>query len=140
MASSGIAVDVLPSQLRKPSPFLTFTYILVGFAISLLVVMAPWIHSTVATVALNLVRHTAAAQAAGNETKPEWSKPSESDINDLDKVINGKGVWGFIYNSSQTPDDKYGIYNWCNMPHVRKQEYVVPDSEYELQYVEVVRV
>ena len=137
MASFGIALDVLPSHLRKLSPFLTLIYIAVGFGISLFVVMAPWIHSTVAAVALNIVH---AAAQAGNETKPEWNKPSQSDINDLDKVINGKGVWGFIYNSSQTPDDKYGIYNWCNMPHVRKQEYVVPDSEYELQYVEVVSI
>jgi len=67
-----------------------------------------------------------------------WHPPSKTEINDLDKVLSGKGVYGFIYDSSNTPDDKYGSYNWCNMPHVRKREYVRPSREYELQYVELV--
>lgn len=70
----------------------------------------------------------------------KWYPPSERTINDLDKVMNGHGVYGFIYNSSVTPDDKYGEYNWCNMPHVRKKEYMKMDPAYELMYVEVVSI
>ena len=50
------------------------------------------------------------------------------------------GKYGYIYDSSKTPDDKYGVYNWCNMPHVRKTEYVKASDEFELQYVEVVSI
>ncbi|KDN66858.1 putative histidine acid phosphatase [Colletotrichum sublineola] len=79
----------------------------------------------------------AAAAAAGVDVT--WHAPAKSDVNDLTAVINGEGVWGFIYDTSETPDDKYGQYNWCNMPHVRKTEYVKPSSdEYELKYVELV--
>ncbi|OHF02449.1 hypothetical protein CORC01_02144 [Colletotrichum orchidophilum] len=67
-----------------------------------------------------------------------WHAPSQTEVNNLTAVINGKGVWGFIYDTSETPDDRYGQYNWCNMPHVRKTEYVKPSEEYELKYVELV--
>lgn len=69
----------------------------------------------------------------------KWYAPQKSDINDLGAVSSASGVYGFIYNSSKTPDDKYGVYNWCNMPHVRRSEYVKPSEEYELKYVELVR-
>lgn len=69
----------------------------------------------------------------------KWHAPSKSAVNDLDGVFSSKGVYGFIYNSSTTPEGEYGTYNWCNMPHVRKTEYVKPSSDYELQYVELVR-
>ncbi|KAL1717692.1 histidine phosphatase superfamily [Schizophyllum commune] len=61
--------------------------------------------------------------------------PNATEINDLDFVLNGSGAPG-VYNSSQSPD--YGVYNWCNMPHVRAAEYVTPPSEYKLKYVEVI--
>lgn len=67
-----------------------------------------------------------------------WTAPKKTDINDLDKVLDGSGVNGFIYNSSHTPDKDYGTYNWCNMPHVRKREYKKAPSGYKLQYIEVV--
>lgn len=75
-------------------------------------------------------------RAAGIST--QWYKPAQSNINDLDSAAHGHGVYGFIYNSSITPHGDYGAYNWCNMPHVRRTEYVVPPKEYELQYVELV--
>ena len=78
---------------------------------------------------------SAAAQAPVDLS---WHAPAQTELNDLTKVIEGTGVYGYIYNSSQTPADKYGIYNWCNMPHVRKTEYVEPSKEYRLKYVEVV--
>lgn len=67
-----------------------------------------------------------------------WHKPNASVINDLKGVIDGEGVWGYIYNTSVTPDEKYGVYNWCNMPHVRAKEYPRAKVGYKLQYVEVV--
>lgn len=69
-----------------------------------------------------------------------WYAPSQTLINNLTHVASNTttGVYGFIFNSSTTPDDEYGTYNWCNMPHVRAQEYVVPSDEYELAYVELV--
>jgi hypothetical protein len=69
-----------------------------------------------------------------------WYPPNTTKINDLNAAINGTEVFGgFIFNSSQNPDGKrYGTYNWCNMPHVRREEYVIPPAEYQLEYVEVV--
>ncbi|KAH7078813.1 cytochrome P450 [Paraphoma chrysanthemicola] len=67
-----------------------------------------------------------------------WYPPKKSWINDLGQVLNGTGTNGFLFNGSQTPDGvAYGTYNWCNMPHVRAQEYPRVSGEYELRYVEV---
>jgi hypothetical protein len=89
--------------------------------------------SFIAAVAASLARHGNAATVSLS-----WHAPNASAINDLSQVIGGYGVYGFIYNSSVTPTDQYGVYNWCNMPHVRATEYKKPSSEYKLQYVEVV--
>lgn len=69
-----------------------------------------------------------------------WYAPSQTLVNNLTNVVSNSttGVYGFIYNSSQTSDEEYGTYNWCNMPHVRATEYIVPEDEYELVYVELV--
>ena len=48
--------------------------------------------------------------------------PTSSNLNNLNFVLNGSGTPG-IFNSSLTSEKEYGIYNWCNMPHVRSQEY-----------------
>ena len=48
--------------------------------------------------------------------------PSSSRVNNLTYALSGTDAPG-IYNSSLTPNAKYGTYNWCNMPHVRKKEY-----------------
>lgn len=72
------------------------------------------------------------------EVDTKWYAPSKNQVNDLDAVPTATGVYGFIYNSSKTPDGDYGVYNWCNMPHVRRAEYVRPGAEYELKYVELV--
>jgi hypothetical protein len=73
-----------------------------------------------------------------NAIDTAWHKPNATRINNLDKVLSGDGVYGFIFNSSHTPDREYGQYNWCNMPHVRRSEYRKAPDEYELQYIEVV--
>ena len=67
-----------------------------------------------------------------------WHAPKKSWINDLGQVLNGTGTNGFVFSGSQLPKGvKYGTYNWCNMPHVRKEEYPRASKEFELVYVEV---
>ncbi|KAK4942617.1 hypothetical protein LTR28_008645 [Elasticomyces elasticus] len=80
------------------------------------------------------------AHAAGTSSVDlNWYPPVVSFINDLATVINGTGVNGFVFNSSVLPAGvPYGTYNWCNMPHVRPQEYLQVDESYMLEYVEVV--
>ncbi|CAG1969898.1 unnamed protein product [Fusarium graminearum] len=75
----------------------------------------------------------------GSDPKLKWYPPSENKVNSLKGAIDGEGTYGFIFDSSVTPDEKYGTYNWCNMPHARKREYKKPEKEYELQYVEVIQ-
>ncbi|KAG9257651.1 histidine phosphatase superfamily [Emericellopsis atlantica] len=71
--------------------------------------------------------------------KQEWHAPAESNVNNLTTAVHGQGTYGFIFNRSDTPDDKYGTYNYCNMPHVRAKEYVKVDKNaFELQYVELI--
>ncbi|KIW01349.1 uncharacterized protein PV09_07121 [Verruconis gallopava] len=68
-----------------------------------------------------------------------WHPPAASWITDLTEVVNGTGVHGFIFNSSSLPANvPYATYNWCNMPHVRREEYVVPSVDYQLEYVELI--
>ncbi|KAF2467187.1 histidine acid phosphatase-like protein [Lindgomyces ingoldianus] len=68
-----------------------------------------------------------------------WHAPKKTWINDLSQVIDGNGTHGFIFNGSGLPPGTpYGSYNWCNMPHVRAEEYPVANNEYELEYVEVI--
>ena len=70
-----------------------------------------------------------------------WYPPSNSQINDLDAVINGTDVFGFIFSdvyiSPSNASD--AIQNWCNMPHVNSDTYPVPQADHTLEYVEVVR-
>jgi 2-phosphoxylose phosphatase len=69
-----------------------------------------------------------------------WHAPNSSVINNLTAVVNGTGIYGFIFSSSATPSGvPYSTYNWCNMPHVRAQEYPPAPNEYKLEYVELVR-
>ncbi|KIW15986.1 hypothetical protein PV08_06037 [Exophiala spinifera] len=68
-----------------------------------------------------------------------WHAPNETHVNNLDFVVNGTGANGFIYNTSVTPATAgYSTYNWCNMPHVRQQEYVKAPEGYKLEYVELI--
>ncbi|KAK0437736.1 phosphoglycerate mutase-like protein [Desarmillaria tabescens] len=65
--------------------------------------------------------------------------PRSTNINNLTYVVNGTTDAPGIYNTSTTPDSEYGTYNWCNMPHVRVNEYVTPSSNYTLEYVEIIQ-
>lgn len=67
-----------------------------------------------------------------------WHPPDPGAINNLDLNLGSDGVFDFIFDTSLTPDERYGQYNYCNMPHVRRREYVVAPAEYELVYVEIV--
>lgn len=69
-----------------------------------------------------------------------WYAPSSTQVNDLDTVINGSGMYGFIFNNSHAirGNDYYGGYNYCNMPHVNRQTYVQVPEDYTLDYVELV--
>jgi hypothetical protein len=74
-----------------------------------------------------------------DSTSLSWYGPKASWITNLSDIINGTGTHGFIFNTSESPlSIEHGYYNWCNMPHVRKGEYAIVDSKYELEYVEVV--
>ncbi|KIK54122.1 hypothetical protein GYMLUDRAFT_177836 [Collybiopsis luxurians FD-317 M1] len=64
--------------------------------------------------------------------------PKSTNLNNLTFVLNGTGAPG-IFDSSVTPDSEYGIYNWCNMPHVRQREYKTPSSQFRLKYIEVIQ-
>jgi acid phosphatase len=64
-----------------------------------------------------------------------WYPPAQYEVNNLTTVINGTGVYGFVFNSSQAP---LNTYNWCNMPHTNVETYVRPSAEYKLKYVEVI--
>lgn len=119
------------SQDGRTTTLLAIFTLLFGSIFSIVFTMAPWMYSAVMAVVLGLFKPARAVSG-------QWQAPAQTDFNSLTKVLNGEGVYGFIYNSSITPDEKYGTYNWCNMPHVRIQEYVKPSSEFELQYVEVV--
>lgn len=77
--------------------------------------------------------------ALAHDADLSWHAPRQSLINNLTNVLSDSGVYGFIYDSSETSEADYGTYNWCSMPHVRKTEYVKPSCDYELIYVELVR-
>jgi hypothetical protein len=94
--------------------------------------------SFLAALTASLAQHGKAAVTPNVDLS--WHAPNTTFINNLTQVIGGSGVYGFIYNSSNTPSAEYGLYNWCNMPHVRATEYEKPSSEYKLQYVEVVSI
>jgi hypothetical protein len=67
-----------------------------------------------------------------------WSPPNATWISNLTNIINGTGTFGFVFSADGPPKGQYGEYSWCNMPHVRTQEYPRVGNDFELIYVEVV--
>jgi hypothetical protein len=102
--------------------------------------MGIWSRAGAVSLALAALRSSGAGNAvvAAQGVDIGWYPPARTDLNNLTAVLAGSGVYGFIYDTSETPDGEYGTYNWCNMPHVRKKEYVRAPPEFELQYVELV--
>lgn len=88
-----------------------------------------------------LLMATWASASTSNNTKAvdtSWHPPKKSWVNDLDQVMNSTGTHGFVFSGSQLPAGvPYGTYNWCNMPHVRREEYKKAGDGFELIYVEV---
>ncbi|KAL5427907.1 hypothetical protein PMIN04_001109 [Paraphaeosphaeria minitans] len=79
------------------------------------------------------------AVAQNSTIDPSWHPPKKTWINDLGQVLNSTGTHGFYFNGSALPaSSSYGTYNWCNMPHVRREEYPKASEEYALEYVEVI--
>ena len=79
---------------------------------------------------------SASCNASNTTIDLSWHPPVKSEIDNLGTVINGTGIYGFIFNSSQGP---LNTYNWCNMPHVNPTTYPkLNDSSYKLEYVEVI--
>ena len=70
-------------------------------------------------------------------SNPFWYPQNETQLDDLEVVINGTAAFGFIFSDAYTPPGS-GVQNWCNMPHVNKKNYPVPRADYTLEYVEVV--
>lgn len=114
-----------------PVPFLTLGALVLSFSVYTLV-NTMWTSRSVTIPLAALISTSSAA------VDLKWYPPASTQINDLSSAINGTGVYGYIFDTSSTPEHKYGTYNWCNMPHVRKAEYVTPSNEYKLRYVEVI--
>ncbi|KAI9149144.1 Chitinase [Paramyrothecium foliicola] len=124
----------IPAKPIAAKSFVVFGLSVASCALLFGTMSPSWKFPAAALAIFSHVRPGAVAQAVDID----WHAPAKTDINDLDKVLSAKGVYGWIYDSSETPDDKYGTYNWCNMPHVRSKEYVKAKDEFKLQYVEVI--
>lgn len=79
--------------------------------------------------------HSSGQCAALTNVSLEWHAPDKYYVNNLDTVINGTGIYGFIFNSSQGP---LNTYDWCNMPHTNPKTYPRASRDYKLEYVEVI--
>ncbi|SGZ57183.1 CIC11C00000000788 [Sungouiella intermedia] len=80
-----------------------------------------------------------AVALAGEARVPTHYPPIVNEITNLTDVFNDElDTNGGHYNGSYVSPEAYGEYNFCNMPHVRKLEYLVPESGFKLQYVEVI--
>lgn len=95
--------------------------------------------STITASLLATVHGQISSCPAPASANTAWYSPNQTQINSLGSVLNGTGVYGFVFNGSMTPSSEpYSTYNWCNAPHTRAQEYVRPNSSFKLEYVEVV--
>ncbi|KAK9465795.1 histidine phosphatase superfamily [Lipomyces arxii] len=87
-------------------------------------------------ILIALSTSAAAAVAVSTESITHYS-PANVSIGNLRDVLDpSTRTNGGFYNTSTVPNDQYGAYDYCNMPHVRAQEYQAPEG-YSLQYVEV---
>ncbi|KPI37932.1 uncharacterized protein AB675_3082 [Cyphellophora attinorum] len=68
-----------------------------------------------------------------------WHPPNATSVNNLTAVLNDSGVYGLLINPVTPSEVPYSTYNYCNMPHVRRQEYQPAPPEYKLEYVEVIQ-
>ena len=102
------------------------------------VAMHLWRHVPSFALALTLSGPTQ-GQNVSSEVDSQWRKPAKFWDTDLRETIDATGTFDFTFNSSSLPKGvKYGSYDYCNMPHVRRQEYKIPLKEFRLEYVEVI--
>src|SRR5271170_4556122 len=132
----------MPFPVLRPLPILFF------IVFPLLIFGSALLHSIMRFLPANGfllltgVRHAYSLCETVNQSSIDlsWDPPNSTSINDLATVINGTGVFGFIFNTSITlASVSYSTYNWCNMPHVRPTEYIKAPEAYKLEYVELVR-
>lgn len=82
---------------------------------------------------------TAQAASLADSIDAQWHAPAKYWDQSVEETVDASGTYNFIFNSSTDPAGvPYGGYNYCNMPHVRRQEYKVAPKEYQLEYVEVI--
>lgn len=81
----------------------------------------------------------ATSQNASSAVGLGWYPPKNNSVNSLSSAVNSSGTYGFIFNSSHTPESvPDSTYNWCRMPTVKPEEYTQPPTDqYKLEYVEV---
>lgn len=117
----------------------SFLFFLSALAICFVSLLAPKMASFLFRLAPSLVFATA-TNSSSQIVDLNWYPPRNTSVSSLSSAINGTGVYGFIFNSSQTPPSEpyAGTYNWCNMPHVRRSEYPAVNSSLKLAYVELI--
>ena len=123
---------------------LGWSLLFIAFSIVLFVLFKlAMLASTYVPLALGFSVLQVQSQLSTNSTVGiKWYPPNRTEIDDLATAVNGTGVYGFVFNSSYTEagNSYYGGYNWCNMPHVNVDTYLRPSADFELEYVEVVRI
>ncbi|WPH01900.1 Hypothetical protein R9X50_00475400 [Acrodontium crateriforme] len=126
-------------KLAGRNTFSMLIFLPTAFLLSLLVLSTYYVMriSTLSAASAAAWSLTSAATSCKANTTVDlnWYPPVNWNINNLTTVINGTGIYGFIFNSSQGP---LNTYNWCNMPHVNPKTYPRAPQGYELSYVEVI--
>lgn len=92
--------------------------------------------AAVGTCSARSAHSGAQCSIAASNVSAVWHPPAQYFVNNLTLTLNSTGTYGFIYNTSQSPQGT--SYNWCNMPHVNPTTYKKPSSDYRLEYVEVI--
>lgn len=76
---------------------------------------------------------------SASATSVTHNPPIANQYSNLSAVFDNSSLTNNgVYNGSYVADSEYGVYNFCNMPHVRASEYATPELGFELQYVEVI--
>ena len=133
------------SQTAKQVPYSLITYVVlisITFAMFSKILQFTMPMLPLAASKLAPSQAVLAAQDGGSG----WDAPANTDINDHARAMDGTGPmarkvvpWTGAGASEQPQGWEYGDYNYCNMPHVRAEEYVKNGDEFELLFVEVIQ-
>lgn len=139
--------------MRSTSPFAVLHFLFICLVVMIEIwwtfVLLAYCVVSVVTVAMlshmlqyllpSLPLFSVGSSSSASASDGQYHAPRRTAVNDLDKALDAGGVYGFVFNTSQTPADRpYQTYNWCNMPHVRRQEYSKPPAAYQLKYAELI--